>query len=556
MVVKKILVTSALPYIHGIPHLGNLTGSILPADVYYKFLKLKNENAIFICGSDEHGAQIELEAIKKGVTPESIATQNHEIVKECLYRFGCTFDYYGRTHSEENKETTYEIFNSLYKNGYIVERVLNLPYCRGCKRFLPDRYIEGKCPLCGGMGRGDQCDSCGRLLNPEELKEPYCNICKGYEIEFRGTKHLFLNLSPLQERIEKWISANTHWPPNALNYSLEFLAKGLEQRCITRDLKWGFSVPLNKYEEKVFYVWFDAPIGYIGITKELARAQNKPEIWKEWWKNPNTKIVHFLGKDNILFHTIFWPAFLIGSESGYTLPYWIASYEFLTAKGVKFSKSRGVGLNIYSALELFPPDYWRYVLISILPETADSEFSWEIFQSLVNYELNDVLGNFVHRTLIFINKYFEGKIPEAGLFQEDEEEVINHLKEMVDKYSENCEKIKLREGLRCVFSIAKAGNIYLSKKEPWSLIKNNKKIASTCIYVCGNILRTLGILLYPFLPFTSKKIYEYMNLEESLLLINAKEFKLTPGHRIKENVQPLFFKISDRKIEELRKKFK
>ena len=558
---EKIIVTSALPYIHSISHLGNLIGSMLPADIYYKYLCLTGRDAIFICGSDEHGVPIELRALKENKTPEALTNENHEIIKETLRKFGLTFTHYGRTHCKENREVTNEIFLALYKNGLIAEKTSKLPYCKNCKRILSDRYIEGKCPYCGGLGRGDQCNDCGALLDPTILQEPYCAVCRKKEIEFVDSKQLFIQLQKLQEKIKEWVEKNQHWPPNAYHSSIEFLKQGLNERCISRDLKWGFPIPLKGYEDKVFYVWFDAPIGYIGITKEWSNLTGKPEEWKNWWKNPDTKIIHFLGKDNILFHTIFWPGFLIGSNLGYTLPHTVQSYEYLVAKGVKFSKSKGVGLDIQTALEALPADYWRYALVILIPESSDSEFSLEVLQSVVNSELNDNIGNFVHRTLTFINRSFDGKIPEPELGNDDKA-VLEEVKKHVDSFKSNMECIRLREGLKAAVSIARAGNVYLSAKEPWKLIKTgkpeDKAAAGAVFYVCANLIKQLAICLYPFTPFASEKIWGYLKLDnfDKIRLEDAEE-NIAAGHQIADatEILPLFNKITEKEMQEFKKKF-
>jgi len=542
----KYLVTSALPYIHGIPHLGNLVGSILPADVFYKYLKLKGEEAIFICGSDEHGAQMELDAIKNNTTPKEIADKNHELVKKLLEDFGCTFTFYGRTGSKENEELTKQIFLALYKNGFIIEQEEEQAYCNKDKRFLPDRFVEGKCPYCGGLARGDQCDNCGRLLTPKQLIEPRCKIC-GEKVVFKKTKNLFLDLRKIRNEIEQWIKNSKGWSKNAVNSGLEFL-KNLEPRAITRDLTWGFDVPVKGYENKKFYVWFDAPIGYIGITQEWINKEKNKEKTRDleyWWKD-DAKIVQFMGKDNIVFHTIFFPGSLIGSRLGFSLASVIMAYEFLTVKGLKFSKSQGRGLNIQTALELLPSDYWRYVLISILPETADSEFSLELMQKIVNNELNDEIGNFVHRTLSFISKEFDSKIPDGEL-DEEANSVLQEVYKKVEEYDENFSKLRLREALKNCAEVAAIGNAYLSKKQPWKSKKENK----TTIKASAQIVKILAILLYPFTPDTSNKIYRMLNINKE---VSFGDIKIEIAGEISKEITPIFRKISDEEIEEFKKK--
>ncbi|MGC9149843.1 MAG: methionine--tRNA ligase [Candidatus Micrarchaeia archaeon] len=538
----KYLVTSALPYIHGIPHLGNLVGSILPADVFYKFLKMKGEEAIFICGSDEHGAQMELDAIKNNTTPKEIADKNHTLVKKLLEDFGCTFTFYGRTGSKENEELTKEIFLALYKNGYIIEKEEEQAYCEKDKRFLPDRFVEGICPYCGGLARGDQCDTCGKLLTPKQIINPRCKIC-GNKVVFKKTKNLFLDLTKIKSRIEEWIKNSKGWSKNAVANSLEFL-KHLEPRAITRDLTWGFDVPIKGYENKKFYVWFDAPIGYIGITQEWINNEKNPEKTKDlnyWWKD-DAKIVQFMGKDNIVFHTIFFPGSLMGSDLGFSLASVIMAFEFLTAKGLKFSKSQGRGLNIQTALELLPSDYWRYVLISLLPETADSEFSLELMQKIVNTELNDEIGNFIHRTLSFISKEFNSQIPNCE-FDEETKKVMDEVYEKVEEYEEEFLKLRLREALKKCVDVALIGNSYLSKREPWK----NKENREITLKASIEIVKILAIMLYPFTPSSSKKIYSMLNLNKE---IELKDVKKELSGKIAKDISPIFRKLSDGEIKE------
>ena len=335
---KKYIVTSALPYVHGIIHIGNIFGSIIPADIHGKFLKLKGEKCLVICGSDMHGSPGELAAIKRGLSPKEYMLKQHELTKEIIEKLLCTFDHYGHTDTEKNKEIVYLLFEKLYENGYIGEQEVVLAYCKNCKRYLPDRFVEGKCPKCGGLARGDQCDDCGQILDPQELKEPYCVLCGSKDIEFRTVKNLVLEVPKLEKELKEYYEKHKDYWTTLAKGETKKLLNDLKPRPITRFLKYGFKVPLDEYEDQVFYVWFDAPIGYIGITAEKFN-------WKDWWLDQNTEIIHYIGKDNIYFHSIFWPAILIGSKLGFSLPKIIAASGFLTSKGIKFSKSRGVGLN-------------------------------------------------------------------------------------------------------------------------------------------------------------------------------------------------------------------
>jgi methionyl-tRNA synthetase len=551
----KYIITSALPYAEGMPHLGNMVGSILPADIYYKFMKMCGEDAIFICGSDQHGTPIELQAIKKGLTPKELADSVHNKIKSSLENFGCTFTYYGKTDTEENKEVVYQIFNSLYKNGYIVEVSSELAYCKVDKRFLTDRLIEGTCPYCGyESARGDQCENCGRLLSPKELIRPHCTICGKEEIEFKQTKNLAFDMSLLQNEIEEFIKKNSkhNWSKNAINHSLNYIKRGLEKREITRDLKWGFPVPLKGFEEKVFYVWFDAVIGYIGITKEW----NK-EKWEEYWKG-RSKLIQFMGKDNIEFHTLMWPGILIGSKSGYILPYTIYAYEYLLANGLKFSKSKGIGLNIENALEILPSDYWRFILAELLPENGDVEISIERIMEIVNNDLNNLLGNFIHRSLSLAFSNFGNEVP---LFSEDildtkEKKMIRGIERKEKEYFRNFRSIKIREALKNVLEIASIGNSFISETEPWSLAKKedseSKARLANIVYLLLQSVYKIGNLVYPFMPDSSKKILSIFNesLPESSCVVSS----LRSGSKLNlSKPEPLFKKIGEKEIELLKK---
>ena len=409
---KRTLVTSALPYINGIKHLGNLVGSVLPADIYTKYLKQQGRDVIFICGTDEHGTPAELAAIDDDLPIEEYCKKMHSLQKDVYNKFAINFDYFGQTSSNENIETTQEIFTELNNNGYIFEKELTQWFDPIDNRFLPDRFVVGECPFCGDLGaRGDQCDACLRIINATELKNPRSNITGNTKLEKRKTKHLFLNLEALQGELSEWIETKHKiWSDNAIAIARKWIKEGLISRCITRDLKWGVKVPMKGFEDKVFYVWIDAPIGYISITKQLSIAKKQPNLWEKYWKNSNTKLVQFMGKDNVFFHSIIWPALLMGSKLNFTLPSIIKSFEFLNHEGSKFSTSRNRGIFLDDAIKEFSADYWRYYLLSIIPEKSDSSFSWDGFQQSVD-NLANSFGNFNNRVLKFIDKNYDGVIP-------------------------------------------------------------------------------------------------------------------------------------------------
>lgn len=547
----KILITSALPYIYSLPHIGNITGSVLPADVVYKYYLMNGDDVIFICGSDQHGTTIELAAIKQGVSAEELAERLHKDIMKAFADFEFTFTHYGKTHSESNKEVVYQVFDALNKNGYILKTESENPYCKNDKRYLPDRFIEGTCPFCKlGPARGDQCNNCGRLLEPKEIIDPHCTICGKKDIEFRKTKHLSLDYAKLQPKIEKFVkeSPNNNWSKNAVNKTLSYLKEGLKPIDITRNIKWGFPVPLKGYEDAVFYVWFDAVLGYIGITKEW--DSNK---WKDYWLSKDTKMIQFLGKDNIQFHTIQWPGILMGSDIGYILPYSIRSSEFLTlGGGLKFSKSEGRGgMDIVKVLKYAPADYWRFMLVYIYPETSDSEFSIPAFVEVINNVLNDKIGNFIHRTLILAKN--NKSILNLKSFDMDKE-VQAEIKELIDVFKLHMEKSEIREGLRNVVELADVGNKLMNSNEPWAMAKlapgdtEKKKRLNDVMGMLLTIARDVIMLLYPFTPKASEIGIKYFGISELPKLTYTKE-RINPN--LDADIKPLFSKIDKAALEKL-----
>ncbi len=543
---NRILVTSAWPYIHGMPHLGNLTGSILPADVYARFCRLKGYKTIYVTGSDSHGTPIEVAAFKLGIEPKELAYENHAKIKKLFDKFDILFDNYSITDSETNKKTVYDFFEKLLKNGYISEKEIEMAFCKNCKRFLPDRWIEGVCPYCNGLGRGDQCNDCGRMLEPKQLIDPYCIVCKKKDIEFKNSKHLFLDLPKSKEELTAYVKKHKEWPENAKKQSLSFL-KDIQPRCITRDIKWGFQVPLPWYEDKIIYVWFDAVLGYISAVKEF--CEKNKENWEDWWKNKKTKVVQFLAKDNIIFHTLIFPGMLIGVKDKYILPDYVASCEFLITKGVKFSKSEGVGITIEDIFDFRPADYWRYTLMALYPERGDSEFNLEELQRRVNTELADTYGNFIHRTLVFIKNNFNSTVPKPGKFDNTDKKIIKKAEKTIKRVEKYFEKVKFREVLDEILSLGIAANVYLNKKEPW----HNSKTAKTTLYISANISAILSVLLEPFIPSSCKKIRKYLNFKIKDF-DEIKKFIIKAGHKITEP-RPLFKKIDDEGLAKWREKF-
>lgn len=535
---KKILVTSALPYIHGIPHLGNIVGSILPADIYYRFQRLKGKSVIYICGSDSHGTMYEVTASKKNMSPKKLVYDYHEKVKKIFGKLKLDFSYYGITDSKENKDMTNHIFNKLKENGYIFEKELELPYCRNCEKFLSDRFIEGECPYCGGLARGDQCDDCGKLLDPQMLKEPYCVYCGKEDIDFKNTKHLFIDLQKFESWLRKWWKKGSkNWNKIPRKITESWLKEGLKPRAITRDAEWGFEVP--GYKNKIFYVWFDAPIGYISATKEWAEKDGGD--WKDWWFG-DTKLVQFMGKDNVVFHTIIFPSMLKGTDENWVLPENIVASAYLLVRDTKFSKSRGKGLTTEKALEFRGGDYWRFFLSSLYPKNHDIEFDLDLLQSKINDELIGNYGNFIYRALSFINKKFEGFVS-----QETDEDVEKQVRGKVEDMEKMIENFNFGSAVSEIISIASLGNKYFQENEPW---KNpDPKVLNTC----ANLCKTLSVISEPFMPETAGKIWKFLNLKGSVHeqnLEDAKKFTLK-NHKINKP-EPLFQKVSDEELENLK----
>ncbi len=535
---ERTIVTSALPYIHGVPHLGNIVGSILPADMYHRFLDLRGHENIFICGSDEHGTPLELSAIEAGEAFKEHADKQHEDVKAVLDRFNMDFSQYGRTHTAHNEDQTHQIFTHLYENDYIVEREQELPYCLVDERFLADRYIEGECPHCGGLARGDQCDDCGRLLEPEEIIDPYCTICGESDIAFRTTRNLFLQLPKFEQNLKDWLEADAPLPETKKKEVLNLIDDGLEERCITRDTDWGFSVPYEElglaeeYADKVLYVWFDAPIGYIGITRQYfeqgdvehslldrddrSSSGDADALWRRYWQDPAARTVYSIGKDNTIFHSIIFPSMLMGGAGQgekYNLPDHIFIHEYLLSDDVQFSKSRGTGLSSQDALDLLPADYWRFYLARNVPENHDTTFSWEDFERKINSELNDTVGNFVNRVLSLTEKWFNGRVPEPDNAERYNDTLI-HLQELITEYDEAFEQEKSpKKAVEKALEIGRLGDEFISQEEPW----HNEDAQDDVIYVCMQIVQAIAVTLYPFTPNASKQLWEMLGQTDDIV---------------------------------------
>lgn len=543
---QKIIVTSALPYVNNVPHLGTLV-CIISADVYSMFLRLKKENVIFICGTDEYGTTAEVKALEEGLTPRELVDKYFKIHKEIYKGFNCSFDCFGRTSSKENEKITIDIFNKLDKNKYIIEGKLEQAFCEKCNKSLADRFVEGECPYCSyENARGDQCENCSKLLNATELINAKCKVCGSAPIT-KKSNNLFIDLPKLEPELKKWLKKAEHgFSANAASMARAWLKEGLKPRCITRDIKWGIKVPKKGFEDKVFYSWFDAPIGYIRITAE------KRDDWKKLWLDKKAKLVQFMGKDNVPFHTILFPAFLIGTKQPYTLVSRLSANEYLNYEGGQFSKSLSRGIFADDALKTgISADIWRYYLMINRPEKADTEFTWDDFQAKINNELVANLGNLVYRTLFFINRFFGSNIPDFKV-KDDDKLFLSEIKKAEKKVEKLMEEISLKDALKEIMHISKLANQYFQKNEPWAAVKNDIKKAEATIGVLANVVKDLSILIGPFMPSISKEIKSQMNIKKDGL--NELGKLSLKSHKIKK-AKILFKKMEDEEIEELKKKF-
>ena len=553
---KRILVTSALPYANGPIHLGHLAGAYLPADIFVRYHRLKGHDILFICGSDEHGVPILLRAKSENTSPQKIVDFYHEQNKKSFAAFGIEFDFYGRTTSAVHYKISQDFFRRLAeKKSFILKRDQQL-YDAQAKMFLADRFVRGICPHCGYKDAyGDQCEKCGSSLSPTDLLEPRSMVTDTKPV-LKESLHWYLPLEKFQPRLEKWISGHKNWKSNVLGQIQSWFSQGLKDRAVTRDLSWGVPVPddVAKAEGidaqgKVLYVWFDAPIGYISATVEWAIQQGKPDLWKEYWQNQETRLVHFIGKDNIVFHCLIFPAMLM-AHGDYVLPDNVPANEFLNLEGNKISTSRNYAVWLDEYLKEFDTDSLRYCLTSILPETKDADFSWKEFQARHNNELADILGNFVNRTLTFLIRQYQGKIPAADNFNTLDQELIKQLKRLPPTVGILVDSFAIRLALKEIMDLARFANKYFNDKMPWLTIKQDKGSCDTTIYLCLETIKTLAILLKPFLPDTAQKIGTMLNLDQALLneWDNAGNLWLKAGHAINEP-QILFTKIENDKIE-------
>ncbi len=560
---RRILITSALPYINGIKHLGNLAGSMLPADVYARFQRLRGHDVLYICATDEHGTPAELAAQKAGMDVQAYCDEQHDIQRKAGEGFDLSYDWFGRSSSPQNKILTQSFAEALEANGLIEERVSQQVYSNDDGRFLPDRYVEGTCPHCGfEKARGDQCDNCGRLLDPVDLINPYSAVSGGTDIEIRDTAHLYLLQSKMQDRIRDWVEASTDWPQLAKSIALKWLDEGLRDRAITRDLSWGVPVASTDgavrpgFEDKVFYVWFDAPIEYIAATQEWAEATDGDAV--AWWRKDqgaeDVEYVQFMGKDNVAFHTVSFPVTIFGSGQDWKTVDKLKAFNWVTWYGGKFSTSNNRGVFMDQALELLPADYWRWYLMANAPEGSDAAFTWEGFQAAVNSDLANVLGNFVNRITKYTVSKFDGVLPSAGTPGEDEAWMDAELRKGVAAITEHYENMEFRKAAAETRALWAAGNEYLTRAEPWVKYKSDVDAAAVGVRTGLNLVVLFAIITQPLIPATAKSILDTLGIpEENRKWPDSKDerdFLDALPHGLPISAPPVLFqKIEDAMVE-------
>ncbi len=548
---QKLLVTAALPYANGPLHVGHLAGAYIPADVFVRYQRLKGSNVLFICGSDEHGVPIKIRADREGITPQEVIDRYHGMMRKSFQGIGLGFDNYSRTSLPLHHKISQEFFLTLNRKGFVTEKSVQQYHCNTCGRFLPDRYIEGECPHCHQDGaRGDQCESCGRWLEPEQLIDPKCKEC-GSCPEMQSTKHWYFRLSEFQGKLEEWQASKSDWKSNVREFCSGWFQEGLTDRPITRDIDWGVPVPLPDAEGKVLYVWFDAPIGYISSSVEWAQKQGQPELWREYWFDPNTRLIHFIGKDNIVFHAIVWPATLM-AHGDFVLPDHIPANEFLNIEGEKLSTSRNWAVWVDEYLDVFPPDPLRYYLEANAPESKDADFGWKDFQAHNNNELADVLGNLINRCLSFTEKNFDNRVPPACKPEDADRAVLDAIAHSAQTIAAALESFQVRRAVNEMMDLARTGNKYFNDSAPWKALKTDRERCGTILNTTLQLLASLAVLMEPFLPFSAEKLWQMLNGSGSHReqCWNAiQDLRLADSHPLGKR-EILFEKIEDGIIEE------
>ena len=544
---KRTLVTSALPYANGPLHLGHLAGAYLPADLYVRYKRLTKADIVFICGSDEHGVPITIAADKAGVSPQDIVDKNHAIIKETFEKMGISFDYYGRTSSKTHHETSQDFFKVIHDKGMFKRKTESQLFDPEAQKFLADRYVKGTCPICANPDAyGDQCEKCGSSLSPSELINPRSALT-GATPEYRETEHWYIPLGDLQPQLEAWLATKTDWKPNVMGQVKSWLTAGLGDRAVTRDLNWGVKVPLDDAEGKVLYVWFDAPIGYISATKEWAVQKGDPELWKQYWRDEDSDLIHFIGKDNIVFHCLMFPATLM-AYGGYVLPKNVPANEFLNLEGQKLSTSRNWAVWIHEYLDVFPADWLRYAIATTLPETKDSDFSWKEFQNRVNGELADILGNFIFRTMSFTQRFFEGVVPEPKDLSEVDKAMLAQIATHKEQIGKHYDAFTFRDAVSATMNLARLGNKYFTDTEPWKTRKTDPQACANALYVSAQVSAALSVLFDPILPHSMRTLRADLGVAESTSWADVNDAMIPAGATISAEAI-LFPKVEDALIQ-------
>ena len=539
---RRILVAVAWPYANGSQHLGHIAGAYLPADIFARYHRMAGDDVLMVSGSDQHGTPITVRADNEGRTPQEVVDQFHPEFLRCWRELGISFDLFTSTGTQNHADVTHDVFRRLMENGYIYKATTSQFYDPQAKRFLPDRYVEGTCPHCAyEKARGDQCDNCGRTLDPDQLVNPRSKLT-GATPESRDTEHFFLKLSAFQEPLLDWLRSREGWRKHVLNFSIGFVEEGLHDRAITRDLEWGVSLPVEDLGPgKRIYVWFEAVIGYLSASKEWARQRGEPEAWRKWWEDPEAHAYYFIGKDNIPFHTIIWPAILMGYR-GLNLPFDVPANQFVTFKGEKASKSEGVGDSVLSYLERYQPDAIRYCLAANLPETSDTDLTEAELVRRNNDELVATWGNLVNRVLAMTHKNFEGTVPQPGAFDARDQALLDHAATILDEVGAHIEAVHLKAALQAAMALAQEANGYLSDTEPWKTAKTDRERTGTSLYVALCAINALKVALYPYLPFSSQKVHEYLGLGGAIEEFGWEARLPVPGTALRQP-EPLFKKI-------------
>ncbi len=539
---ETIFIGVAWPYANGPLHLGHVAGAYLPADVFARYHRLKGNKVLMVSGSDQHGTPITLRAEQEKKSPQEIVDKYHKEFLDCWQKLGISWDLFTTTGTPNHTQTTHDIFLKLLKEDYIYKDAVPQAYCPECRRFLPDRYVEGTCPYCNfPQARGDQCDECGRTMNPSDLLDLRCRICSATP-RFEVSEHFFLRLSAFEDRLKSWVKEQTHWRPNVLNFTLGFLEGGLKDRAITRDIGWGVTVPQPGFDSKRIYVWFEAVIGYFSASKEWAKSRGDADAWQPFWGG-DSKSYYFIGKDNIPFHTLIWPAMLMG-YGGFNLPYDVPANEFLTIEGKRLSTSRNWAVWLPDYLQRYDPDPLRYLLSINMPETGDTDFSWREFLRRNNDELVATYGNLAHRVLTFAYRNFEGAVPSPAELDSQSQGLMTKAQAALDDVDKLIYQCHFKEGIKAAMSLAQEANRYLDDKAPWKTLKQDRQASATAVYVALSVLAALKTIFYPFLPFSSERLHKYLGFDGTIETTGWQIQSLVVGQKLLEP-EPLFHKLDD-----------